>query len=83
MRNDLIIVALVAALGLVATTATDSKFTSDFTARAVLAMLDGVILGSSAWPSVPVDAQARLQLRSPDCDEGGRCKFGPATSVDD
>ena len=38
------------------------------------AVLDGVILGSSAWPSVPVDARGRLQLVFVTCEEEGRCK---------
>jgi hypothetical protein len=82
MRNVLAIVTLVTALGLAATTASAPKSNIDIAAQAVRAMLDGVILGSSAWPSVPVDALARLQLRSPDCDEDGRCRPGSATSVD-
>jgi hypothetical protein len=82
MRNALTIVALVVALGLAATTASAPKSNIDIAAQAARAMLDGVILGSSAWPSVPVDAQARLQLRSPDCDEDGRCRSSSATSVD-
>jgi hypothetical protein len=64
MRNALTITTLVAALGLAATIATAPKFGSDFRAQAARAMLDGVILGSSAWPSVPVDA--RVPLRAND-----------------
>jgi hypothetical protein len=79
MRNVLTITALVAVFGLAATTATAPKFSSDLRAQAARAMLDGVILGSSAWPSVPVDARVRLQLWSPDCDSDGRCKAGSAT----
>jgi hypothetical protein len=82
MRNALAIVTLVAVLGLAATTASAPKFNNDIAAQAARAMLDGVILGSSAWPSVPVDTQARLQLWSPDCDEDGRCRSGSAASVD-
>jgi hypothetical protein len=78
MRNALIIIALVALLGLAATTATAPKFSSDFSAQTARAMLDGVILGSNAWPSAPVDARVWLQLWSPDCDQEGRCKAGSA-----
>jgi hypothetical protein len=81
MRNALTIIALAAVLGLAATTATAPKFSSDFSAQAARAMLDGVILGSSAWPSVPVDARVRLQLWSPDCDDDGRCKAASAPFV--
>jgi hypothetical protein len=83
MRNAVAMVALVTPLGLAAIIATAPKFNRDFTAPAMRAMLDGVILGSSAWPSVPVDVQARLQLWSPDCADGGQCKPGAAASVDD
>jgi hypothetical protein len=79
MRNALTIIALIAVFGLAAATATAPKFSSDFSSQAARAMLDGVILGSSAWPSVPVDARVRLQLWSPDCDDDGRCKAGSAT----
>jgi hypothetical protein len=82
MRNALTIVTLVVALGLSATTVPAPKSNIDIAAQTMRAMLDGVILGSSAWPSVPVDAQARLQLRPPDCDEDARCRSGSATSVD-
>ena len=81
MRNALTIITLIAVFGLAATTATAPKFGSDFSSQAVRALLNGVILGSSAWPSVPVDARARLQLWSPDCDDDGRCKAGSATLV--
>jgi hypothetical protein len=50
IRDALTIIALIAVFGLAATTATASKFGSDFSSQAVRAMLDGVILGSSAWP---------------------------------
>jgi hypothetical protein len=83
MRNVVTIIVSVAALGLVAAAATAPKFNTDIAAQAMRAMLDGVILGSSAWPSMPVDVQARLQLRSTDCDEDGRCRLNAATSVDD
>jgi hypothetical protein len=79
MRNALTIIALFAVFGLAATTAAAPKFRSDFSAQAARAMLDGVILGSNAWPSVPVDARVRLQLRTPNCDDDGRCKAGSAT----
>jgi hypothetical protein len=81
MRTALTIIALAAVFGLAATTATAPKISSDFSAQAARAMLDGVILGSSAWPSVPVDARVRLLLRSPDCDDDGRCKSGSATFI--
>jgi hypothetical protein len=81
MRNALIIIALAAVFGLAATTATAPKFSSDFSAQAARAMLDGVILGSSAWPSFPVDARVRLQLWSHDCDDDRRCKAGSATFI--
>jgi hypothetical protein len=83
MRNALLIVTSVAALGFAATAASAPKYNTDIAAQAMRAMLDGVILGSSAWPSIPVDAQARLQLRSTNCDEDRRCGSNSATSVDD
>jgi hypothetical protein len=83
MRNALTIVTSVAALGIAATTAFAPRVDTEIAAQTMRAMLDGVILGSSAWPSIPVDAQARLQLRSTDCDENRRCRLNSATSVDD
>jgi hypothetical protein len=43
------------------------------TAPLARAIIDGLVLGSTAWPSAPVDVQARLQLRSADCGATGPC----------
>ena len=71
MRTVIKTAALAAVIALAATTATTLKPVISQTAQAVL---DGVILGSSAWPSAPIDARGRLQLVSGTCEEEGRCK---------
>jgi hypothetical protein len=75
--------ALAAAIGLAATTATALSLNTLIITETAQAVLNGVILGSSAWPSVPVDARGRLQLFSSACEEEGRCKWAPVGSIDD
>jgi hypothetical protein len=43
------------------------------TAPLARAIIDGIVLGSTAWPSTPVDVQARLQLRLGGCGATGPC----------
>jgi hypothetical protein len=66
--------ALAAAIGLAATTATAPNLNSPIIYETAQAAVDGVILGSSAWPSVPVDARGGLQLFSAACEGEGRCR---------
>jgi hypothetical protein len=75
--------ALAAAIGLVATTATAPSLNTSIISETAQAVLDGVILGSSAWPSVPIDARGGLQLFSNACEEEGRCKRVSVGSIDD
>jgi len=72
--------ALAAAIALAAPTGT--SLNSHAIAPIAQAILDGVILGSSAWPSVPVNALNRLQLSSVGCDEGAQCRLTPVESLD-
>jgi hypothetical protein len=65
-----------------ATTATAPSFYSPVISQTARAVLDGIILGSSAWPSVPIDAQRRLQLFSAACQEEGRCKWALILLID-
>jgi accessory colonization factor AcfC len=58
---------------IVATTTTATNFISQTTAPLAQAIMEGVILGSTPWPSAPIDAQARLRLASTGCDLSGRC----------
>jgi hypothetical protein len=74
MRTVITTCALAAVIALAATTATAPTLNSPVISQTAQAVLDGVILGSSAWPSVPVDARGRLQLVSGTCEEEGRCK---------
>jgi hypothetical protein len=66
--------ALAVVIGLAATTATAPSFNTPIISETAQAVLDGVILGSSAWPSVPVDARGGLQLLSIACEEERRCR---------
>jgi hypothetical protein len=75
--------ALTSAIALAATTATAPSLNSPVISQAAQAVLDGVILGSSVWPSVPVDAQRRFQLFSSACEEEGRCKSAADRSIED
>ena len=72
MRTVIKTAALAAVIALAATTATAPTL-KPVISQTAQAILDGVILGSSAWPSVPIDARGRLQLVSGTCEEG-RCK---------
>ena len=74
MRTVITTCALAAAIALTATTAMAPTLNSPVISQTAQAVLDGVILGSSAWPSVPVDARWRLQLVFATCEEEGRCK---------
>jgi hypothetical protein len=64
---------LVFAAGVVAGTTTATTFDPQTTAPLARAIVDGVILGSTTWPSTPLDVQARLQFRPARCDASGRC----------
>ena len=73
MTKALIVLATAAGIGLAATIATDPLLGGGVGGEAVRAAIGGVILGSNAWPSVPVDVQSRLLLWSADCKEQGQC----------
>jgi hypothetical protein len=72
MRKSLIVLATAAGIALAATLATDPLLSSGVD-EAAHAVIGGVILGSNAWPSAPVDVQSRLLLWSADCKEQGQC----------
>jgi hypothetical protein len=74
MRTVITIAALSAAIALAVTTAATPSLNTPVVSQAAQAVLDGVILGSSAWPSVPLDARARLPLFSSACEQEERCK---------
>jgi hypothetical protein len=83
MRTVLTTAALAATIALAATTATAPSLNSPFITQTAQAVVDGVILGSSAWPSVPLDRRNRLQLFSTGCDEEGRCRLASGGSIDE
>ena len=60
MRILITIAALSAAMALAVTTAPAPSLNIPVVSQTAQAVLDGVILGSSAWPSVPLDAWARV-----------------------
>jgi hypothetical protein len=61
---------VVVAIGTVAAPDLNNRTTAPLTR----AIIDGLVLGSTAWPSTPVDVQARLQLRAAGCDATAPCK---------
>jgi hypothetical protein len=71
LRKPLTVLATAAAIGLAATIAADPQFSGTVAAGVARSVIGGVILGSNAWPSVPVDVQSRLVLWSPDCRQCG------------
>jgi hypothetical protein len=83
MRTFITTAALASAIALAATTATAPSLNSPVISETAQAALDGVILGSNVWPSVPVDARGRLQLVSSACEEERRCKSTSDGSIDD
>src|SRR5215475_7752910 len=60
MRTLITIAALSAAMALAVTAAPAPSLNIPVVSQTAQAILDGVILGSSAWPSVPLDAWARV-----------------------
>ena len=60
LRKPLTVLAAAAAIGLAATIAVDPQSSGTVAAGVARGVIDGVILGSNAWPSVPVNVQARL-----------------------
>ena len=78
LRKPLTVLAAAAAIGLAATIAVDPQSSGTVAAGVARGVIDGVILGSNAWPSVPVNVQARLVLWSPDCNEQGQCEVSAA-----
>jgi hypothetical protein len=69
-----VFVTLMLAVGVaVAAGTTAANFDPQVAAPLARAIMEGIILGSNQWPLAPIDAQARLQLRSTLCDGTGRC----------
>jgi hypothetical protein len=56
--------------------------TDEFATGVARGAIGGVILGSNAWPSVPVDIQSRLSFWSSDCSEQRKCGL-PAVNLAD
>jgi hypothetical protein len=82
-KLSLTILLTAAFLGLSATIAIEPQSSGIVAAGFARSLVGGVILGSNAWPSVPVDVQARLLLWSPDCSEEGRCRWVSAAPIDE
>jgi hypothetical protein len=79
MRKTLTIFAIIGGIGLAVTMASDLLFSGGLAVQAARGVTSGVILGSNAWPSVPVDVKSRLALAQ--CNEQGQC--GSANLADD
>jgi hypothetical protein len=69
--------------GLAVPIAVDPQSSGTVAAGVARGAIDGVILGSNAWPSVPVDVQARLVLWSPECNEQRQCGWVSTTPIDE
>jgi hypothetical protein len=83
MRIAFAATALAAAIGLAAIASSAPSVNTPIISKTAQAVLDGVVLGSSAWPSVRVDHRARLQLFSIVCEEEARCRWASVKSIDD
>jgi len=81
MKKALILLGTAAGVGLAATIAADPQPTREMAASVAHGALYGVILGSNAWPSVPVDAQSRLLLWTANCKE--ECGLASAAPADE
>jgi hypothetical protein len=68
-----VFVTLMLAAGVAVAGTTTANFDPQVAAPLARAIMEGVILGSNPWPLAPIDAQARLQLRSTLCDGTGQC----------
>jgi hypothetical protein len=73
MRSVIVTLVLGGGAAIVASTTTVQNFVPQSTALLASAIVEGVILGATPWPSTPIDAQARLRLASTACDLNGRC----------
>jgi hypothetical protein len=83
LRKPLTFLSTAAAVGLAATIAVDPQSSGTVAAGVARSVVGGMILGSNAWPSVPVDVQAMLVLWSPECNERGQCGWVSATPIDE
>jgi hypothetical protein len=83
LRKPLTVLVTAAGIGLAATIAVDPQSSGTVAAGVARGAIDGVILGSNAWPSVPINVQARLVLWSPDCNEQGQCGWVSTTPIDE
>jgi hypothetical protein len=73
MRSVIVTLVLSAGVVIAIGAVTAPDFNHQTTAPLARAIIDGLVLGSTAWPSTPVDVQARLQLRSAGCGATGPC----------
>ena len=83
LRKPLIVLSTAAVIGLAATIAVDPESSGTVAASVARSVVGGMILGSNAWPSVPVDVQAMLVLWSPECNELGQCGWVSAAPIDE
>jgi hypothetical protein len=74
MRSVIVTLVLSAGVVIAVGTAAAPNLNHRTTAPLARAIIDGIVLGSTAWPSTPFDFQARLQLRAAGCDATGPCE---------
>ena len=77
--EPLTIFSIIGGIGLAVTMASDFPLSGGLAVQVARGVISGVILGSNAWPSVPVDVKSRLALAQ--CNEQGQC--GSANLADD
>lgn len=84
MAKVLSVFAIAAGVLFATPLATDPVFRTGLAANLGRGLVDGMILGSNAWPSVPADVRSRqlLQLVA-SCNERGQCELVPTTDLDD
>jgi hypothetical protein len=81
MRSGLIVFLIASSFGLALAIESGPETASKVAVGLARGAVVGVILGSNAWPSVPVDAQSRLLLWTANCKE--ECGLASAAPVDE
>jgi hypothetical protein len=74
MKKALTFLATAAGIGVAVMIGNNPSSVGNVTPDVARSVIDGVILGANVWPSVPVDIQARLMLRPPNCNEERPCE---------
>ena len=74
MKKALTFLATAAGIGVAVAIGNNAASIDSVSPGVARSVIDGVILGTNVWPSVPVDIQAGLMRRPPNCDEQQTCE---------